>query len=101
MLKLSRLAALLIAGALISAPVLAADKGKAAVTVNGQAVPQNVFDAFVAEQKAQGAPETADLQNAVKEELIRRELLAQEAKRRASTRRPICRVKWNWPNRLC
>ena len=82
MLKLSRLAALLVAGALVSLPVFAADKGKAAVTVNGQAVPQNVFDSFVAEQKAQGATESADLQNAVKEELVRRELLAQEAKKK-------------------
>ena len=39
-----------------------------------------------AEQKAQGAPDSADLRNAVREELIRRELLLQEAKA-ASTRR--------------
>lgn len=80
--KLSRLAALLVAGAMISSPLLAAEKSKAAVTVNGQAVPQNVFDAFVAEQKAQGAPDSPELQNAVKEELVRRELLAQEAKKK-------------------
>jgi peptidyl-prolyl cis-trans isomerase C len=82
MLKLSRLAALLVAGALVSAPVLAADKGKVAVTVNGQAVPQSVYDAFVAEQRAQGAPDTDELKNAVKEELIRREILVQEAKKK-------------------
>jgi peptidyl-prolyl cis-trans isomerase C len=82
MLKLSRLAALLVAGAIIAAPALAADKPKAAVTVNGQAISQNVVDAFIAEQRAQGAPDSADLQNAVKEELIRREILAQEAKKK-------------------
>ncbi len=82
MLKLSRLAALLVAGAIVSAPVFAADKGKAVATVNGQPIPQTVYDAFVAEQKAQGAPDSPELQNAVKEELIRREILAQEAKKK-------------------
>jgi len=81
MFKLSRLAALLLASAVVSAPAFA-DKGKAFTTVNGQAIPQYVYDAFVAEQKAQGAPDSAELQNAVKEELIRREVLTQEAKKK-------------------
>ena len=80
MLKTSRLAALLIAGAIISAPAFA--QSKTFATVNGQAIPQSVYDAFVAEQKAQGTPDTPELQNAVKEELIRREILAQEAKKK-------------------
>jgi len=78
--KISRLAALLLAGAIISAPAFA--QSKAVATVNGQAIPQSVYDAFVSEQKAQGAPDNAELQGAVKEELIRRELLAQEAKKK-------------------
>lgn len=82
MLKLSRLAALLIAGAIVSAPVFAADKGKVFATVNGQPIPQSVYNAFVAEQKAQGAPDTPELANAVKEELVRREILSQEAKKK-------------------
>ena len=81
MYKISRLAALLVAGAIVSAPALAQNKGVYA-TVNGQAIPQSVYDAFVAEQKAQGAPDSAELQNAVKEELVRREILAQEAKKK-------------------
>jgi len=80
MLKTPRLVALLLAGAIVSAPVFA--QGKSFATVNGQAIPQSVYDAFVAEQKAQGAPDNAELQNAVKEELIRREILAQEAKKK-------------------
>ena len=76
----SRLAALLVAGAIISAPALA--QTKAFATVNGQPIPQSVYDAFVAEQKAQGAQDNPELQNAVREELIRRELLAQEAKKK-------------------
>ena len=80
MLKTSRLAALLIAGAIISAPAFA--QSKTFATVNDQTIPQSVYDAFVAEQKAQGTPDTPELQNAVKEELIRREILAQEAKKK-------------------
>jgi peptidyl-prolyl cis-trans isomerase C len=82
MLKLSRLAALLIAGAIVSAPAFSAEKGKAFATVNGQPISQNVYNAFVEEQKAQGAPDSPELQNAVKEELVRREILAQEAKKK-------------------
>ena len=80
MLKISRLATLLVAGTIISASALA--DNKAVATVNGQAIPQSTYDAFLTEQKAQGAPDNAELQNAVKEELIRRELLAQEAKKK-------------------
>jgi peptidyl-prolyl cis-trans isomerase C len=79
--KISRLAGLLLAGAIISAPAFAQNKA-AYATVNGQAIPQAVYDAFVTEQKAQGTPDGPELQNAVKEELIRREILAQEAKKK-------------------
>ena len=84
MIKVSHLAALLVAGALASAPVVAARKGGACAvaTVNGQAISQATYNAFVAEQKAQGTPDSPQLQNAVKEELIRRELLVQEAKKK-------------------
>jgi peptidyl-prolyl cis-trans isomerase C len=77
--KISSLAALLLAGAIVSAPALA--QSKAFATVNGQAIPQSVYDAFMSEQKAQGAQDSPELQNAVREELIRRQLLAQEAKK--------------------
>ncbi len=82
MLKLSRLAALLVAGAIVSAPVLAAEKGKPVATVNGTPISQAVFEAFLSEQKAQGAPDSPELQKAVTEELVRREVIAQEAKRK-------------------
>ena len=88
MLKLSRLAGLLVAGAIISAPALAAEKGKAFATVNGQPISQTVYNASVAEQKAQGAPDSPELQNAVKEELVRREILAQEAKKKGMDKNP-------------
>ena len=88
MLKLSRLAALLVAGAIVSAPALAADKGKAFATVNGQPISQTVYNAFIAEQQAQGAPESPELKEAIKEELVRRELLSQEAKKKGLDKNP-------------
>ena len=86
--KLSRLAALLVAGAIVSAPAFAAEKGKAFATVNGQPISQTVYNAFVAEQKAQAAPDSPELQAAVKEELVRREILAQEAKKKGMDKNP-------------
>jgi peptidyl-prolyl cis-trans isomerase C len=86
MLKLSRLAALLVAGAIISAPAFA--EGKSVATVNGKPISQNAYDAFLAEQKAQGAPDSAELKNAVKEELIRREIIVQEAKNKKLDAKP-------------
>ena len=47
MFKLHTLASVLIAGSLISAPVLA-QQGKTFAKVNGQPISQNVFDAFIA-----------------------------------------------------
>ena len=82
----SKLAAALLIGATLSASALAA--GNAFVTVNGVAVSQNTANIFIAEQKAQGAPDTPELKNAVREELIRRELLLQEAKKAGLDKKP-------------
>ena len=84
----SRLAALLVAGAIATVPAVAFAQGKPVATVNGQPISQNVYDAFLAEQKAQGAPDSAEVKGAVKEELIRRELLTQEAKKKGLDKKP-------------
>lgn len=65
----------------IAAPFAAAANG-ASATVNGVAIPQARADALLAEQKAQGQQESDQLRTAVKEELVRREVLAQEAKKK-------------------
>ena len=90
MQNLSKLAAALLLSALISVPAIAAEKakGSAFATVNGVAIQQSTADAFIAEQKAQGAQETPELKNAVREELVRRELLAQEAKKMGLDKKP-------------
>ncbi|MDR2786860.1 MAG: peptidylprolyl isomerase [Candidatus Accumulibacter sp.] len=50
------------------------------VRVNGSPIPQNLADAILAEQISKGTPDSPELRNAVREELIRRELLVQQAK---------------------
>jgi peptidyl-prolyl cis-trans isomerase C len=89
MQNLSKLATAMLFSALISVPAIAAEKAKGGVaTVNGITIPQSTADAFVAEQKAQGAQDSPELKNAVREELIRRELLVQEAKKKGLDKKP-------------
>ena len=71
----SRLAVALLAG-FLALPAFAADS---IAQVNGVAIPSSRAEAMLAEQRAQGAPENDQLKNAVREELIRREVLSQEA----------------------
>ena len=82
----SKLVVALLTGALLSASALAA--GNAFVTVNGVAVSQNTANIFIAEQKAQGAPDTPEVKNALRERLIQRELLIQEAKKAGLEKKP-------------
>ncbi len=88
--KLSKLTALLIAGSLVAIPAFAAGKAKtdAIATVNGVAISQNLADYILAEQKAQGAPNSAEVKNAVRDRLITGEVLAQEAKKKGFDKRP-------------
>ena len=60
----------------------AAAAANSIATVNGKAVPKNRADALVAAQAAQGRPDSEELRQAVREELIRREILAQEAQKK-------------------
>lgn len=75
------------------APVAAADK-KAATTskgiavVNGKSIPANRADALMAAQIAQGQPDSEDLRKAVREELVRREILVQEAQKTGVDKKP-------------
>ena len=48
-----------------------------------------------------GPPDSPELQAAIKEELVRREILAQEARKKASTRRAKSPAKSNSPSRPC
>ena len=69
------------AGMLAITPVLA-QKAEGVVTVNGKSIPKNRADALVAGQTAQGQPDSEELHRAVREELVRREILTQEAQKK-------------------
>ncbi|MDR1662462.1 MAG: peptidylprolyl isomerase [Azoarcus sp.] len=62
--------------------------GKVFVRVNGSPISQNLADTFIAEQTSKGAPDSPELRSAVREELIRRELLAQQAKNAKLDKKP-------------
>ena len=49
------------------------------VSVNGKTIPKSRVETLVAGQMAQGQPDTPELRKAVKEELVRREVLVQAA----------------------
>lgn len=71
--------------ALAATPALAKKEKKdedAIAVVNGKPVPAMRANAILAAQVAQGQPDSPQLRNAVREELVRREVLAQEAQKK-------------------
>jgi peptidyl-prolyl cis-trans isomerase C len=69
-----------------AAAAAASASGK--VVVNGVTIPQARIDAMNKELSAQGQPDTAERQAAVRDELVNREILAQAAAKRGLDRNP-------------
>ena len=69
------------AGIFAMQPALA-QKAETVATVNGKSISKNRADALITGQAAQGQPDSPELRNAVKEELIRREILTQESQKK-------------------
>ncbi len=69
------------AGIFAMQPALA-EKAETVATVNGKSISKNRADALITGQAAQGQPDSPELRNAVKEELIRREILTQESQKK-------------------
>ena len=94
--KSSRLALLLVSSLLtLSAcnaqePAKDAAKtaAKAVVTVNGTAIPQERIDFFVKQATSRGQSDTPELRKAATNELISRELMAQEASKKGLDKDP-------------
>lgn len=85
-LSSNTLATTLVTAALVLAmPAFAAGN---VATVNGTAIPQSLSDALVSEKVAQGAQDNAQLRQAVREELIDRELIVQAAKKAGLDKQP-------------
>ena len=76
------------------APATTAAKPKAAsaasskVVVNGVTIPQSRFEAMNKELSSQGQPDNPERHQAVKEELVNREILAQAAQKRGLDKSP-------------
>jgi peptidyl-prolyl cis-trans isomerase C len=66
----------------------ASSSPSAKVVVNGVTIPQSRIDAMNRELSSQGQPDTPERQQAVKEELINREVLAQAAAKRGLDKNP-------------
>jgi Parvulin-like peptidyl-prolyl isomerase len=66
----------------LASPIAVAAKSSDAATVNGIPVPQSDVDALVTARVAQGVRDTPELREHLRDYLIKRELLAQEAIRR-------------------
>jgi peptidyl-prolyl cis-trans isomerase C len=62
-----------------------------AAIVNGKPIPKSKVDDFVAALAAQGRPDTPELRNAVREELIAREIFVQEAEKKGLPQQPEVR----------
>jgi len=67
---------------------LALGAGDAAATVNGVAISKAKVDFAVKQRTAAGQPDTPEMRNAVKEDLINRELISQEAKKKGVDKQP-------------
>lgn len=66
----------------------ATSKASKRVVVNGVAIPQSRIDAMNKELTAQGQPDNPERHNAVREELVNREVLAQAAIKRGLDKNP-------------
>jgi peptidyl-prolyl cis-trans isomerase C len=63
-------------------------KADGRVSVNGVSIPQTYFDAMNKEREASGQPASPEVNNAIKDELVNREILSQAAARRGLDRDP-------------
>ncbi|MFA5370916.1 MAG: peptidylprolyl isomerase [Sideroxydans sp.] len=64
---------------IVSAATQAADADKAAALVNGAAIPQSRIDLRLKAAAQQGQPDSPELRNALREDLISLEIISQEA----------------------
>jgi len=84
-MKLTRYA-VLVAGLMLAAAAHA--QGDPLAKVNGVTIPQSRADILLKEMAAQGRPDTPEMRDAIKQELINREIVAQEAVKRGLHKRP-------------
>jgi peptidyl-prolyl cis-trans isomerase C len=91
MMHTKRLIAALSACVVIA--VHAADAPKAVATVNGVKLGAELMDVMVSNALAQGASDSADLRNQLRNELVAREVLAQEARKQGLDKEPAIKAQ--------
>jgi peptidyl-prolyl cis-trans isomerase C len=74
--------------AIICGAALATGVSAQGAKVNGKEIPQSRIDAMVKVQLAQGQPDSPELRSRIREELINREVVVQEAQRRGLEKQP-------------
>jgi len=84
-MKLTRYA-VLVAGLMLAAAAHA--QGDPLAKVNGVTIPQSRADILLKEMAAQGRPDTPEMRDAIKQELVNREIVAQEAVKKGLHKRP-------------
>ena len=84
-MKLTRYA-VLVAGLMLAAAAHA--QGDPLAKVNGVTIPQSRSDILIKEMTAQGRPDTPEMRDAIRQELINREIVAQEAVKKGLDKRP-------------
>jgi peptidyl-prolyl cis-trans isomerase C len=94
-LRKTSLVSTLIAATILSAAAVQAAPA-AVATVNGTAIPQSLANMMIAEKTAQGAKDGPELRNAVREELIQRELILQDAKKAGLDKKPAVKDQMKW-----
>ena len=85
--KVFQILTLAIAGSIAFATGVAG-AADAVAKVNGVSIPQSKFDLLVKSATAQGQPDSPELRSRVRDELITRELLAQEATKKGLDKSP-------------
>lgn len=78
---------LMLAATLAMAGAAHAQSGPVA-KVNGVSIPQSRADFLMKEMASQGRPDTPEIRNAIKQELINREIVAQEAIKKGYDKKP-------------
>ena len=87
-------AALLMAGSAVSLAHAPSKPAGAAAAVNGVVIPQTLLDQNVRVNIAQGQRDTPELRQAIQDELVNREVLAQESARLGLDKTPDAQAQW-------
>jgi len=77
---------MLVAGLMLAAAAYA--QGDSLAKVNGVTIPQSRSEILIKEMTAQGRPDTPEMRDAIRQELINREIVAQEAIKKGLHKRP-------------